>query len=69
MMRPQKGGADGEGDVIHEEVIGSAPVETGAEGIGEEDRQELLPGPEYGIGLFGSGQSGGTGMAFTGGDG
>jgi hypothetical protein len=33
---------------VGKEVVGSASVEAGAEGVGKADIRELLSGPEYG---------------------
>lgn len=55
MIRLKKGGDHGQGEVIHAQVIGGAPVEVGAEVIGAEDCAQLLFGAQYGVGLPGAG--------------
>ena len=54
-MRLLKGVADGQGDVIHAEVIGGAPAESGAEVVGAAGGAELPLGTQYGVGLSGEG--------------
>jgi len=51
---PKKGGADVQGDVIHAEVIGGAPVESGAK-VGCAARcAQLLCSAKYGVRLLGA---------------